>query len=107
MRSWQTEYWRVYNMLVRMLGVSAVVSGAGFVGWGATRLLRLGLEQSMGQPGVILVAAGFLSAGLGAAIVATPAFRPDLGDHAVEFDPYGSRVRKMESRSWWTGDAVR
>jgi hypothetical protein len=86
MRSWRTEYWRVYNVLVRVLGVSAVASGTGFVGWGAT--------------------AGFLSAGLGAAIVSTPAFRPDLGDHAVEFDPYGSKARKPEIRSWWTGDAL-
>jgi hypothetical protein len=104
MNNWRTKYWRVYNVLVRVLGVSAVISGTGFVVWGATRLLKLGLEQSMGQPGVILMAAGFLSAGLGAAIVATPAFRPDLGDHAVEFDPYGSKTRKVERRAWWTGD---
>jgi len=57
-----------------------------------------------GEPGLILVAAGLLSAGLGAAIVTTPAYRPDLGDHAVEFDPYGAKTRKVERRNWWTGD---
>lgn len=104
MSNWRTEYWRVYNVMVRVLGASALVAGTGFVGWGARRMMRMGLERSMGEPGLILVAAGLLSAGLGAAIVTTPAYRPDLGDHAVEFDPYGAKTRKVERRNWWTGD---
>jgi hypothetical protein len=106
MSNWRTEYWRVYNVLVRVLGASALASGSGFVGWGATRIAMMGLEQPEGQPGVILVAAGLLSAGLGAAILRTPAYRPDLGDHALDFDPYGRRTRATAAtpRSWWTGD---
>ena len=106
MSSWRAEYWRVYNVLVRVLGASALVSGIGFVGWGATRMALLGLEQAEGQPGVILLAAGLLAAGLGAAILTTPAYRPDLGDPALNFDPYGTRSRQtaVVRRSWWTGD---
>jgi hypothetical protein len=106
MSSWRTEYWRVYNVLVRVLGVSAVASGTGFVGWGASRMLRLGLERPDGEPGAILLAAGLLAAGLGAAILTTPAYRPDLGDRALEFDPYGTKTRQTAAirRSWWTGD---
>ena len=106
MRNWRAEYWRAYNVLVRVLGVSALVSGTGCVGWGATRLLKLGLEQAEGQPGIILLAAGLLSAGLGAAILTTPAYRPDLGDPAMQFDPFGTKSRQTETakRSWWTGD---
>jgi hypothetical protein len=106
MSSWRTEYWRVYNVLVRTLGVVALGSGTHFVGWGATRMLRLGLERAEGQPGVILLVAGLLSAGLGAAILTTPAYRPDLGDRAVQFDPYGNKTKETVAvrRSWWTGD---
>jgi hypothetical protein len=106
MSNWRTEYWRVYNVLVRVLGVSALASGTGFVGWGATRMLKMGLERADGEPGVILLAAGILSAGLGAAILGTPAYRPDLGDPAMQFDPFGTKSRQIETakRSWWTGD---
>jgi hypothetical protein len=106
MSDWRTEYWRVYNILVRVLGGSALVAGTGFVGWGAGRLIRMGLERSMGEPGLILMAAGLLSGGLGAAIMTTPAYRPDLGDPALDFDPYGQKTRQAgrAERSWWTGD---
>jgi len=49
MSNWRTEYWRVYNVMVRVLGASALVAGTGFVGWGARRMMRMGLERSMGN----------------------------------------------------------
>ena len=106
MSNWRTEYWRVYNVLVRVVGGAALASGTGFIGWGATRIIRMGLEQEVGQPGVILMVAGLLSAGLGGAILKTPAYRPDLGDPALDFDPFGSKTRQaaVVRQSWWTGD---
>ena len=58
------------------------------------------------RTGVILLAAGLLAAGLGAAILTTPAYRPDLGDPALNFDLNGTRSRQtaVARRSWWTGD---
>ncbi len=104
--NWRTEYWRSYNVLVRVFGVTAVASGTGCVGWGATRLLKMGLERAEGEPGIILLVSGLLSAGLGAAILTTSAYRPDLGDPAMQFDPFGTKGRQMEmaKRAWWTGD---
>jgi len=49
MSNWRTEYWRVYNVMVRVLGASALVAGTGFVGRGARRMMRMGLERSMGN----------------------------------------------------------
>jgi hypothetical protein len=106
MTNWRTEYWRLYNVAVRVLGVSALAAGTGVLGWGVTRILSYGMEGAEGYPGAVLLAAGLLSAGLGGAIVSTPAYRPDLGDHALDFDPYGSKSRQAAKlkQSWWTGD---
>ena len=108
MTGWRTRYWRLYNVLVRALGMNAVLFGTGYVGWGAFRLAQLGLQPAEGAPGVTLVATGLLAAGLGAAILNTPAYRPDLGDPACEFDPFGSKTRQSPRarRSWWTGDPL-
>jgi hypothetical protein len=105
MAKWR-GYWRVYNVLVRALGLAALVFGLGFIVWGAARLMRLGLEADAGAPGVILVFAGIVAAALGATIIGTPTYRPDLGDPAWDFDPFGAKARKAPAgrRSWWTGD---
>ncbi len=96
MTSWQTGCWRLYNVLVRVLGASALVAGIVFVGWGAIRLLQMGLQPLV----------GLISTGLGATILGVPTYRPDLGDPVWQFDPLGSKSRKLSTakRSWWTGD---
>ena len=106
MTSWQTGYWRLYNILVRVLGASALVAGIVFVGWGAVRLLQMGLQPSEGTPGLMLLLVGLISAGLGVTILGVPTYRPDLGDPVWQFDPLGSKSRKAPTvrRSWWTGD---
>jgi hypothetical protein len=99
-------YWRVYNILVRALGMMALLAGLGFVGWGGLVLLRIGLAPLVGMPGMVLLLAGFLAAGLGGTILGTPTYRPDLGDAAWDFDPFGKKSRRSATaqRSWWTGE---
>ena len=106
MRNWYTGYWRVYNILVRAFGALAVVSGLVFVGWGSLRLLQLGLQPADGMPGLWLLLVGFMSIFLGSGILGVPTYRPDLGDPAWQFDPFGAKVKQSPSSkgSWWTGD---
>jgi hypothetical protein len=106
MTSWRTGYWRVYNILVRAFGASALVAGLGFIVWGVLRLLQLGLQPAEGTPGLMLLLVGLISAALGAGILGVPTYRPDLGDPAWQFDPFGAKARESPStqRSWWTGD---
>jgi hypothetical protein len=103
---WLTGYWRVYNVLVRALGMAALAAGIGFIGWGAVLIPRLGFRVSEGGPPIVLLLAGLLAAGLGATILGTPTYRPDLGDAAWNFDPFGKKSRQSATagRSWWTGD---
>ena len=104
--SWYSGYWRVYNILVRAFGATAVVAGLAFLGWGILRLLQLGLQPSEGTPGLMLLLVGVLAAGLGAGILGVPTYRPDLGDPAWQFDPFGAKSKQIPAtkRSWWTGD---
>jgi hypothetical protein len=106
MKSWISGYWRVYNVLVRVFGVAALVSGVAFIGWGVLLILRQGVGPLNDTPGLIPVVAGLLAAGLGGTILGTPTYRPDLGDAAWNFDPFGQQARKSTTanRSWWTGD---
>jgi hypothetical protein len=106
MTSWQTGYWRLYNVLVRALGAVALVAGTGFICWGAFRIFQLGLQTSEGTPGLMLLLVGLISAGLGVTILGAPTYRPDVGDPAWQFDPLGSKSRQAPTakRSWWTGD---
>jgi hypothetical protein len=106
MRGWYTGYWRVYNILVRAFGATAVVSGLAFVVWGILRLQQMGLQPADGTPGLVLLLVGLLSAGLGAGILGVPTYRPDLGDPAWQFDPFGAKGARSPAikRSWWTGD---
>ena len=106
MRNWRAGYWRVYNILVRALGASSLLAGLGFIVWGVLRLKQMGLQASEGVPGLMLLMAGFIAAGLGASILGVPAYRPDLGDPAWQFDPLGKKNQQSLAarRSWWTGD---
>jgi hypothetical protein len=99
-------YWRVYNVLVRALGLSALLSGLFFIVWGIKHILELGLLPDEGAGGLMLVVAGLLAAGIGAALLRTPTYRPDLGDVAWHFDPFGAKPQSSTAtkRSWWTGD---
>jgi hypothetical protein len=99
-------YWRVFNVLVRTLGLVAVVSGAVFTVLGAMRISQLGLLETEGSPPLVLLVIGLVVAGLGVAILRAPTYRPDLGDASWRFDPFGSKSQRSAAlkRSWWTGD---
>jgi len=86
MTSWGTLYWRVFNVLVRALGLVAFLSGIVFTVWGAVRMLRMDFIRMEDAP--------------------TTTYRPDLGDVPWGFDPFGAKSRQSSpaKRSWWTGD---
>ena len=99
-------YWRVFNILVRTLGLVAVVGGAVFTVLGVMRILQLGLLQTEGSPPLVLLIIGLVVAWLGVAILRAPTYRPDLGDVSWRFDPPGAKTPRSGAakRSWWTGD---
>jgi hypothetical protein len=105
MTSWGIWYWRVFNVLVRALGLVAFLSGAVFTVLGAVRILQLGLLRTEGAPGLVTLSVGLLIAALGAGILGAPTYRPDQGDVPWRFDPFGkARLSSPSKRSWWTGD---
>lgn len=108
MTSWGTWYWRVFNILVRALGLVALLSGAVFIVWGAVRMLRMDFIRMEDAPTLAILPIGLLVGVLGAAILRTPTYRPDLGDVPWGFDPLGTKARQSSQakRSRWTGDRV-
>jgi hypothetical protein len=102
-------YWRVFNLLVRALGLVALVSGAIFTVIGVLRILQLGLLRSEGSPPVIILLVGLIVLWLGASILQAPPYRPDLGDASWRFEPFRGKAKRPSSqqRSWWTGDRPR
>jgi hypothetical protein len=108
MTNWGTRYWRVFNVLVRTLGLVALTAGAGFILWGAGRMLQLEFIRMEQATALIILPVGLLVAALGAAILRAPTYRPDLGDMIWQFDPSGSKSRRAASsrRSWWTGEPL-
>ena len=97
-------YWRVFNVLVRALGLVALVSGAVFTVMGVLRILQLGLLRSEGSPPLIILLVGLIVAWLGVSILRAPTYRPDLGDASWRFEPFGAKRSGSAGRSWWTGD---
>ena len=99
-------YWRVFNILVRALGLVALVSGAVFTVLGVIRILQQGLLRSEGSPPLIILLVGLIVTWLGASILQAAPYRPDLGDAPWRFEPYRRKGKRSSSaaRSWWTGD---
>ena len=109
MTTWRADYWRMFNVLVRVLGLAALLSGAVFTVLGIMRLLQPAALQTEGDPALVLLLVGLLVLAVGAAILRAPPFRPDMGDVSWRFDPFGSKERRSGGlkRSWWTGDGSR
>jgi hypothetical protein len=106
MASSGAAYWRVFNVLVRALGLVALGSGALFTVLGIIRILQQGLLTSEGSPPLIILLVGLILCWLGASILQAPAYRPDLGDASWKFEPFRGKAKRPASqrRSWWTGD---
>lgn len=93
--------WRVFNVLLRLLGI-----GATFAGLVAVTTFGLGLPAPEGQSPAVSwpsLLTGALVTLIGLGFLMIPPFRPDQGDTKVVSNP----VRGWSSsprRSWWTGD---
>jgi len=98
-------YWRVFNVLVRTLGLVALIGGAVFTVLAVIRIMQLGLLRTEGSPPLVLLVIGLIVTWLGVAILRAPTYRPDQGDVSWRFEPFGSKTPKsVLKRSSWTGD---
>jgi hypothetical protein len=106
---WRSKYWQAYNIMVRVLGLVILTSGALATLVGLLGIMQLGLFQTEGSPEWVTLFLGITLMALGSAIVVVPAFRPDLGDTWMEYDRTGEHSQELLSskRSWWMGDRVK
>lgn len=106
MTSWETWYWRVFNVSVRALGLVTLLSGAALAVLGVIRMLEMDYIRLEESSSLVILPIGLLAAALGWALLRTPAYRPDLGDVSWRFDPFGKQAGRSPAsrRSWWTGD---
>jgi hypothetical protein len=93
--------WRIFNVLLRLLGF-----GATFAGAAAVTSFGLGIPAPPGEAHPVSVPAiltGGLVTVLGLGFLLLPPFRPDLGDTKVVGNPFRT-LNQPRRRSWWTGD---
>ena len=108
LNTWGTTYWRVWNFLVRDLGLVSLLVGGVFIGLGTARLIEREFISLDAVDSLVVLPIGLLIAGIGWAIVRAPSYRPDLGDSIGGFDPFGAKARQAPRtrRSWWTGEPL-
>jgi hypothetical protein len=108
MNNWVIRYWRVFNILVRDLGLAALLSGGGYIVWGTMRMLQREFITIEAAASLVILPVGLLVAAIGWAILRAPTYRPDLGDALWQFDPFGAKARRSlpSKRSWWTGEPM-
>ena len=58
MKTWRADYWRMFNVLVRVLGLTALVSGTVFTILGISRVVQPGAMRIEGEPGLMLLLVG-------------------------------------------------
>jgi hypothetical protein len=95
--------WRIFNVLLRLLGLGATFSGVV-----ATVTIGFGVPAPYGQTPVTnwpTVVAGLVVSLLGLGFLMIPAFRPDLGDTTVVRNPFRA-WSDPKRRTWWTGDEI-
>lgn len=103
MSSADPTQWRIFNVLLRLLGLGATFSGAV-----TTVTMGFGIPAPYAQASVTswpTVIAGSVVTLLGLGFLMIPAFRPDLGDTTVVRNPFRSWT-DPKRRTWWTGDAI-
>jgi hypothetical protein len=95
--------WRIFNVLIRLLGLGASFAGlVAAVGFGVGIPAAEEAQPVISWPALL---SGGLVTLLGLGFLMIPAFRPDLGDTRVVSNPFRSLMGPRR-RSWWTGDPV-
>jgi len=98
-----SSQWRVFNVLLRLLGLGATFSGVV-----AIVTIGFGIPAPYGEDPVTswpTVAGGTLVTLLGLGFLMIPAFRPDQGDITVVRNPFRT-WSEPKHRTWWTGDPI-
>lgn len=108
----QVWAWRVFNVFMRICGITAAFAGALLLAWDASLILvptilrrfTVGGANPNLQAPLLVAGVWFLILGLG--ILRARTYRPDLGDASYSIDPYGAKLRRAfpPKRSWWTGE---
>ena len=104
--------WRALNVLQRVAGFSATVTGVIFGTWAVWSLLNPvaalpadpSADPRLGRF-VVLAFAGVLLA-LGAVLLRARPYRPDLGDSLSSGHDLRATRPSDPLRRWWTGDPV-
>jgi hypothetical protein len=95
--------WRIFNVLLRLLGI-----GATFAGLVAATTVGLGIPPVEGSTAAInwpaLLSSALVTL-LGLGFLMIPPFRPDQGDTKVVTNPF-KPLGGHAGRSWWTGDRL-
>jgi hypothetical protein len=95
--------WRIFNVLLRLLGLGATFSGVV-----TTLTMGFGIPAPSGQAPATswpTVIAGIVVTLLGLGFLMIPAYRPDQGDTTVVRNPFRSWT-EPKRRTWWTGDTI-
>ena len=109
----QREYWRLFNVMVRVFGIAAMLAAITFMAWAV--YFALVAEAYKGVASAELAASWFYAAVgglpmlLGIAVLRTTPYRPDLGDPAwtpLRRDHASGSNVKRRGRSWWTGEPI-
>ena len=91
-------YWRIFNVLLRLLGFGATFAGSVVVvTFGLGYPVPAGMERQQ-SPAALVTGMLLLLIGLG--FLMLPPYRPDRGDTG----PLVSLLRPQRGRRWWTGD---
>ena len=115
MARYEVWHWRAFNILLRGLGLMAMLVGTVFTLWGAVLLAqRQATVEWEGEltaatgPKVIILLVGLGTLALAIALLRARPFRPDLGDASWLIDPFGAKAQRTSRprRSWWTGDRL-
>lgn len=107
--SYEVWHWRIFNVFFRLFTLMAIFVGLGFLAWGIAAVAGWAERYELGPTdGIVYLAVGSGSTGLGWLLLRRRAVRPDLGDPPLFPDWSGAYPRdhplRDRPRNWWTGD---
>ncbi len=109
---WQpTGWYRLRNVTRRILGLWAVLCGAGFAAWAVWLLTHPhwpldanAVPRTATGAGLVLLLPAAVGIGGGIWLLRSRTYRPDLGDVPFFVDPFVAKAQGRANRHWWTGD---